>query len=67
MGSLFKETCGIFSLQGLVEPISLMSATANSGDIIQRGIAACPEAAGIYLTWQNISVSSLRTSRPFAK
>ena len=38
-------SCGLFSLQGLVEPISLMSASANSGDIRQRGIASCPEAA----------------------
>jgi len=45
MGSLFEENCAIFSLQGLVEPISLMSAAANSGEILQRGISACPEAA----------------------
>ena len=45
MGSLFEESCGIFSLQGLVEPIDLMSATANSGEILQRGISACSEAA----------------------
>ena len=28
-----------------MEPINLMSAAANSGDIIQRGISSCPEAA----------------------
>ena len=40
------EKCGIFSLQGLVEPINLMSAAANSGEILQRGISSlCPEAA----------------------
>lgn len=46
MGATFYAgTCGLFSLQGVVEPISLMTETANSGDIQQRGGAAC-EAAG---------------------
>lgn len=35
----------MFSLQGLVEPINLMSASANSGEILQRGISACSEGA----------------------
>jgi hypothetical protein len=42
---LNSSSCAIFSLQGLVEPINLMSAEANSGEIIQRGFASCPEAA----------------------
>jgi len=33
-GSQYVPTCGLFSLQGLVEPISLMSAAANSGAIL---------------------------------
>lgn len=37
--------CGAFSLQGLLEPIDLMSASANSGEILQRGVIQCPEAA----------------------
>jgi len=28
-----------------MEPIDLMSAKANSGAILQRGIISCPEAA----------------------
>jgi hypothetical protein len=45
-GNHFAQDCGIFSLQGLVEPINLMSASANSGDILQRGIGSqCEEAA----------------------
>ena len=45
-GNHFAQDCGIFSLQGLVEPINLMSASANSGDILQRGLAPqCEEAA----------------------
>jgi len=39
------ESCGIFSLQGLVEPISLMSESTNNGEILQRGITTCPESA----------------------
>jgi len=35
----------LFSLQGLIEPINLMSAAANSGDILQRGISSCQGAA----------------------
>ena len=38
-GSSFAHDCGIFSLQGLIEPINMMSAAANSGDIIQRGLS----------------------------
>lgn len=30
----YTPTCGLYSLQGLVEPINLMSAAANSGDIL---------------------------------
>jgi len=60
-GSLFKETCGIFSLQGLVEPISLMSAAANSGDIIQRGITACAEAADGDILPSEIYASKAKT------
>mmetsp|Transcript_21057 Transcript_21057/g.32612 ORF Transcript_21057/g.32612 Transcript_21057/m.32612 type:complete len:114 (+) Transcript_21057:2917-3258(+) len=37
--------CAVFSLQGLIDPISLMSATANSGEILQRGLSNCPAAA----------------------
>lgn len=44
-GKQYVPTCGLFSLQGLVEPISLMSAAANSGDILQRGISGCSQAA----------------------
>lgn len=44
-GSQYTPTCGVFSLQGLVAPIGLMSAAANSGEILQRGISACAEAA----------------------
>jgi len=39
------DQCAVFSLQGLVEPISLMSAHANSGEIVQRGFSNCPAAA----------------------
>jgi hypothetical protein len=42
MSSLLNSsTCAIFSLQGLVEAINLMSAQANSGQIAQRGFASC--------------------------
>ena len=44
-GRQYLPTCGLFSLQGLVEPINLMSAAANSGEILQRSINYCPEAA----------------------
>lgn len=33
-GSTGTPSCGLFSLQGLVEPIDLMSAAANSGEIL---------------------------------
>lgn len=32
--AFFERSCGLFSLQGLVEPISLMTEAANSGDIV---------------------------------
>jgi hypothetical protein len=32
--AFFERSCGLFSLQGLVEPISLMTTEANSGDIV---------------------------------
>lgn len=44
MGSSAAK-CGAFSMQGLLEPIDLMSAAANSGEILQRGVMQCPEAA----------------------
>jgi len=44
MGGYFDQQCGLFSLQGLIEPIDLMSAEANSGEILQRGISDCPQA-----------------------
>ena len=31
--------CGAYSFQGLIEPINLMSASQNSGEILQRGIS----------------------------
>lgn len=40
-----RETCGVFSLEGLIEPIDLMSASANSGEILQRGLHSCSAAA----------------------
>jgi hypothetical protein len=43
----FAQNCGLFSLQGIVEPLSLMSAGANSGEIPQRGISeSCQATAG---------------------
>lgn len=44
-GAEHSTSCGLFSLQGLAEPTDLMSAAANSGEIRQRGITSCPEAA----------------------
>jgi hypothetical protein len=37
--------CGAYSFQGLIEPINLMSASQNSGEILQRGISECSEGA----------------------
>lgn len=45
VGFEHPTTCGLYSLQGLAEPTDLMSAAANSGEIRQRGISSCAEAA----------------------
>lgn len=34
----FGNGCGLFSLQGLVEGISLMSKGQSSGQIVQKGL-----------------------------
>ena len=34
----FERQCGIFSLQGLIEPLALMSEAAKTGEIIQKGV-----------------------------
>jgi hypothetical protein len=42
----YESSCGLFSLQGLVEPIHMMSEKAQSGEIIQKGIMeTCSEQA----------------------
>ena len=44
--SFFDHTCGLFSLQGLVEPIGMMTESARSGEITQKGIwETCSELA----------------------